>query len=394
MVHFAPQPQGIEGWKYGHYFLPNLKHLGKSRALLLLMLIGGLVWIWGPSWEDGLQITRLGGPTDLGLGRQILELAATADLQFFPAINPRIHVGVILAYRALVYALQYVGRWASTPNRLRKDAAFHGAYFDVSVTNTSCFLLSLYNTASPVLTNLSKSLSVSPWKGLAFPSNSAHFSFRHSAALDKRAPPVSLLARVDLEEYILLPNSSSLVNVRLNDLDRYVQHQIRVIMPMTDDSGDSVFQLEGIWLSKSGKLRVQGSLFSQNLEVEDALYTENQEVGQDSRADVHTTKGGGKQQGAGNSDSNEEEIPVVSSDRKRLLEIITDNPGNLNGKKSGRRQGGADGLLSGVMAWEYLLGEMFDVDHVAIGIEKICLIPTCIGGVGSPYGIGDVFFRR
>ena len=56
--------------------------------------------------------------------------------------------------------------------------------------------------------------------------------------------------------------------------------------------------------------------------------------------------------------------------------------------------GGADGLLAGVMRWEYLLGEMFGVDHVTIGVDGMCLIQDCVGGTGNPSGMGDIFFRR
>jgi len=46
------------------------------------------------------------------------------------------------------------------------------------------------------------------------------------------------------------------------------------------------------------------------------------------------------------------------------------------------------------MGWEYLLGDMFESDHVMIGMDGMCLIPDCIGGRGSPAGLADVFFQR
>ena len=86
--------------------------------------------------------------------------------------------------------------------------------------------------------------------------------------------------------------------------------------------------------------------------------------------------------------------PISSNEkRKKVLEVITDSPGSFSGKRRGRRAGGADGLFAGVMAWDYLLGEMFGADHVSIVVEGICLTPDCKGGTGEPVGMGDVFFR-
>ena len=92
--------------------------------------------------------------------------------------------------------------------------------------------------------------------------------------------------------------------------------------------------------------------------------------------------------------SDEDEIPIEIQERKKILEVITDSPGSLSGRQRGRRTGGADGLLAGVMGWEYLLGEMFAADHVGIGVDGMCLTQNCVGGTGQPAGMGDVFFRR
>ena len=81
-------------------------------------------------------------------------------------------------------------------------------------------------------------------------------------------------------------------------------------------------------------------------------------------------------------------------DRKKILEVITDVPGSFRAQHTGGRSGGADNVLAGVMGWEYLLGEMFGADHVGIGMDGMCLTQDCIGGVGFPAGLGDVFFRR
>lgn len=212
---------------------------------------------------------------------------------------------------------------------------------------------------------------------------------------EKPAPPVSLLAQIDDQEYILLPNSSSLVSIRVNDLDPNKEHYVRVVAPMIDDHGAGVVELDGLWLGKGGTIsKVAGSLLSEEYVDEDVLHAENDLIGEKHRtglADIEKIRSKSDWQGKADED---EEWLITNQDRKKILEIITDSPGSYAGRQRGRRTGGADGLLAGVMGWEYLLGEMFAVDHVGIGVDGVCLTHDCIGGTGRPAGLGDVFFRR
>ena len=273
------------------------------------------------------------------------------------------------------------------------DTGFAGVYFDVTVKNTTTFLMSLHNTAeqkTETLPDTSTEVLVS----LPSP-NPGRISFRPPPN-EKPSPPVSLLARVDQEEYILLPNASALVSVCSDRLSEDEEHHIRIVAPMTDDQGRGIVELEGLWLSKGGKLvRVDGSLLSEEYADEDLFHAENDQVGE-----RHRTGLSDLQRDNGHSDtaqvatSDEDEIPIEIQERKKILEVITDSPGSLSGRQRGRRTGGADGLLAGVMGWEYLLGEMFAADHVGIGVDGMCLTQNCVGGTGQPAGMGDVFFRR
>ena len=268
-------------------------------------------------------------------------------------------------------------------------------YFDITVANTTTLLLSLHNTQEPP-TKASTGI-LSPTSIPVPAPNIGHLSFRPDSKRDKPAPPISLLARVDQEEYILLPNSTALVAIRSQDLNPNVEHHVRIVAPMTDDNGRGIFEFEGLWLSKGGKLsRVEGSLLDQEFEDEDALQAESEKVGEKHRLGLSgIMRDNGHRKSMEEIAADEEDDgPSAVEDRKRILEVITDNPGSLGGKHRGRRTGGADGLLAGVMGWEYLLGEMFRVDHVGIGVDGMCLTQECIGGTGEPYGIGDVFFRR
>jgi hypothetical protein len=59
---------------------------------------------------------------------------------------------------------------------------------------------------------------------------------------------------------------------------------------------------------------------------------------------------------------------------RTMLEIVTDNPGSVAGRDKRKNTSKTHGILGGVTGWEYLLGDMFGIDHVTIGMEGMCLI--------------------
>ena len=234
----------------------------------------------------------------------------------------------------------------------------------------------------------------------ATPSNGAkpgHLSFRPFPANQQPAPPISLLARLDDEEYILLPNSSSLVSVSSRTLAQDQDHHVRIVAPMIDDAGRGVVELEGLWLSKGGMLvKVPGSILSEEYVDEDSFRAENPIVGEKHRNSLNEIEKDGVNRFSHTQfhRTSEDDLLIAEKQHRKVLEVITDSPGSFTRKRKGHRTGGGDGLLAGVMGWEYLLGEMFKADHVGIGIDGMCLTQDCIGGTGFPAGIGDVFFRR
>lgn len=261
--------------------------------------------------------------------------------------------------------------------------------------NTTTLFLSLHNAAvqgsqtPETISSGSSKLEAAP--------TAVHVPFRPISSNEKPSPPVSLLARIDQEEYILLPHASALVSICNGDLNVNDEHRIRVVAPMTDDLGQGILELEGLWLSRGGiLLRVEWSPLSKEYENEDAFSAENEQIGERHRTGLNDLLKTSDHHGSEvKSDGAEgEEKSSISGSRKKILEIITDSPGSFPGKRKANRTGGADGLLAGIMGWEYLLGEMFGADHVGIGVDGMCLIQNCIGGVGQPNGIGDVFFRR
>jgi hypothetical protein len=174
------------------------------------------------------------------------------------------------------------------------------------------------------------------------------------------AAPISLLARVDDEDYIVLPNASSTTTIRHGNLDPNSRHDIRIIAPMVSRDSLETLQVEGIWIDEGAHL----------------LPYDASSTGSDDKL------------------SPVDQNNHASSVKHKMLEIVTDLPGSkvANGKR--RNSGITHEVLDGVMGWEFLLGEMFGSDHVTIGMDGMCLIQDCIGGVGSPVGLADVFFQR
>lgn len=279
------------------------------------------------------------------------------------------------------------------------------------MTNTTSVILSLQNTRSGP-TKIADLQSVAHKEHKLGASDGLHgsqYSFSVGSRQRLDAPPISLLALVDQEEYVVLPNATGLSAVRMNDLRVDHYHTIRIVAPMTDNGGTGVLQLDGLWLDKGGQLHpVEGSIADTVSEEMDAFDAEGQpEIGAKHRLGLGLLGGTSKSKAKGGKAVNvplkknlvkereDEDAPTEFKRRKKLVEIVTDDPANFRGRKQRSvRSGGADGLLAGVMGWEYLLGEMFSVDHVCIGVEGMCLLHNCVGGTGSPSGLGDVFFRR
>jgi len=270
-----------------------------------------------------------------------------------------------------------------------------GVYFELNITNTSTLILNLQN--APIDASKPTQLPRLDTSPTGIPTTN-QYSFSAASRLNVDAGPISLLALVDGEEYVVLPNATSMVQVRRKDLDPTVSHTVRIIAPMTDCAGSGIVQFDGLWLDKGGSLQaVEGSLADTHADDEDDLDIEGGAVGQQHRHGLGRLLAGynhDQVQRTSQVDEAELGVPLEYSRRKKLVEIITDTPSHLGQRRSGIRSGGSDGLLAGVMGWEYLLGEMFSVDHVSIAAEGMCLTHDCIGGTGGPSGMGDVFFRR
>ncbi|KAF1989101.1 hypothetical protein K402DRAFT_461512 [Aulographum hederae CBS 113979] len=302
--------------------------------------------------------------------------------------------------------VKYVGRWTPVPNRMWYDGTFPGVYFDLNITNTSSLLLSLRNSAE-VSTNTITPLPPSTHQ-LSHP-HGPRLSLPSKDSLRDSAAPVDLLVRIDDEEYVLLPESESLVSVKMKDLEKDVWHYVRVIAPMAGPNVAEVVQLRGIWLDRggimdwmeTGESRLISDGQESNGREPDVSNSSTDTDESDDRVD-HEEEASEKplQSSLGrlwttsrdsetttpSTKSTEEEEPQ-KRESKKLVEIVTDFPGLYSPDDAN----GTSDILAGVLGWEFLLGEMFGIDHSGIGLEGMCLVQDCVGGFGSPMGVGDVF---
>jgi hypothetical protein len=217
-----------------------------------------------------------------------------------------------------------------------------GVYFDFALKGSKTVFLSLHNKEQsnqlPMkrITGTTQSLAFLPMANVS------------------SAAPISLLARVDDDEYIVIPNASSITTIRPGNLDPRSRHNIRIIAPMVSSLNVETLQVDGIWIDQGGEvLPHETSVFGDDFPPAQNKHVQN-----------------------------------------KMLEVVTDLPGSKAGRDKGKSSGITHEILGGVMGWEYLLGEMFGSDHVTTGMDGMCLIQDCIGGKGSPVGLADVFFQR
>ncbi|APA12000.1 hypothetical protein sscle_08g067700 [Sclerotinia sclerotiorum 1980 UF-70] len=312
----------------------NLENLHKAIWLTVLIMI--CFWFWLSQQQQEIRFHQY--DTEISTVRPSLD-----GLHFIDAAHPYI---------------RYVGRWSSTSDGMRKD----GIYLDIAFNGSSTILISLHNSEQKAHDKRTSLQNKTAKSGL--PPLLDHTS----------AEPISLLTQVDDEEYVILPNATSLVAIRTKDLDPHSRHLIRIIAPMVGRDTVETFQFLGVWLDEGGQL----------IPVQDPMASTR-------NAQLHTKDIASEEFGFPISD-----LPLQNTPQRKMLEILTDLPGSMTGldrRKHRISSNLATGILGGVMGWEYLTGEMFGSDHVTIGMDGMCLVQDCIGGRGTPAGLADVFFQ-
>ena len=89
-VRFFPRPNE-SSFAYGNYAWFCFRRLCTGRTSVLIVVLIGLLWWWRAGLSNDLQLVKL-GVNDFRLVTQLFEAEDTKDLQFFPAVNPKIHV--------------------------------------------------------------------------------------------------------------------------------------------------------------------------------------------------------------------------------------------------------------------------------------------------------------
>lgn len=109
---------------YHNYNNYPFKRLFASKPVWLLLMAVALALWWFTGGSEEMSSVKFGAS---GLGKDFIQDMRMHDYQFYPATNPKIHVRWQSSTNSLVTdGVQYVGRWTSTPNRLRKDGTFPG----------------------------------------------------------------------------------------------------------------------------------------------------------------------------------------------------------------------------------------------------------------------------
>ncbi|RDW92332.1 hypothetical protein BP5796_01726 [Coleophoma crateriformis] len=219
-------------------------------------------------------------------------------LKFVPSDNPYIH---------------YVGRWISRPESTRRIGTFPGVYFDFVVNGSKTILVSLHNTKN----QSSEFLAEKPLPEFLRLSNTTATS-----------GPVSILARVGDEDYLVFPEASSITDIRRN-LDVTSRQAIRIVAPM--NGGFETLELDGLWIDEKSQIVPQSQ----------------------------TQTGNG------------EEHPR----QRKILEIVTDLSGSSTARQEDTKKT-SQALLRGVRGWEYLLGEMFGADHTSVNVDVVHPSPS------------------
>ncbi|CAG8977212.1 hypothetical protein HYALB_00007906 [Hymenoscyphus albidus] len=310
----------------------------KITWLVFLGTIGLLYLNWGV-WSDGIRRTEASD--------SVFKIPSFEGLQFINASHPH---------------LRFVGRWMSIANGTRQEGSFPGTvkiltlnsirqeltivvgiYFDFEIKGSTTVFLSLQNTER--------------YQELPKPQKPPRTLDFLPANTPSVAGPISLLARVDGDEYTIFPNATSVVKLRNGELDPLARHYIRVIAPNIKDNRTTLLQVNGIYIDGKGELLapLEATTLPKKTRAKDKAMT--------------------------------------AQTRRKMLEVVTDLPGITTGSLGHKEATPGHEVLRGVMGWDYLLGEMFEADHVSIGADGMCLIQNCIGGRGSPLGISDLFFQ-
>ena len=167
--------------------------------------------------------------------------------------------------------------------------------------------------------------------------------------------PAEILAiQGDQFEYV----DEGSLGVKPYDLVLQPENSFRVLAPLLSPSHNNCIQVDGIWLDKGAVLLP-------------AFDSEAQHTQDHNEGSVVDSK---------------------QSSNRKWLEVVSDTPGlpGYPGYGNSTQQ-----TIHKVFAkWEYFIGEMFGVDHTTIGLDGMCLIHSCIGGTGSPIGIGELYFKR
>lgn len=261
-------------------------------------------------------------PPTSSIPRCLWRRTLAKEHSFVPALDENIH---------------YVGRWIPTPNRLRWDTAFPGAYVDLTVRNASVVYISLQYALSAGQNEVSNE-----------EKNLRRMTLKPSEDRDQSAAPVAVTVSLCNGSVLKFPSSES--GLLAVDIDGRPAED-NCLMRISHAGGASeypgTFQFKGVWLPHGASLQPR------------------RDTSKEIIADTHTPAGS----------ASTRHVPS-----RKTIELVTDSS---NHEESGIHQ----------FDWLAQLAAQFDVNQVRLPAFKHCLTESCMETQGMDVSSYDLFFR-
>ncbi|KEF61745.1 uncharacterized protein A1O9_03315, partial [Exophiala aquamarina CBS 119918] len=139
--------------------------------------------------------------------------------------------------------LQFVGRWISTANQLRRDAAFPGSYLEIALTNTTSVYCDLNNVAIREHDDE---------EGILVDRDTNHAVLQPATTRQKPSGQVSLLVQIN-EEVYGFEEASGIIQIA-EALDPERSYKLKITHLGRPNGRSGAVEINGIWVDKPSAL--------------------------------------------------------------------------------------------------------------------------------------------
>ncbi|KIW17269.1 hypothetical protein PV08_04460 [Exophiala spinifera] len=238
--------------------------------------------------------------------------------------------------------MQFVGRWTSSADGRRRDAAFPGSSVEIILTNTRSISLSLNNAVS----------SSQPPVGDGVHENLDHSNLRPITSDHKASEPVNLVVQLN-NTYTTFTNARAIVPVA-SDLDPRTRYSLKVRHMGGPNATEGVLEFHGIWVEN---------------------------VTHDTKIQSHRTKDVSSRQRTGAAQT------VQPAKKKPAIEILTSE---TEGFSISKEESLEDTILTRISTWYEQLGSAHGIDTITMSTKALGLLPSSHTRTTT---ISHLFFR-